>query len=381
MKNKYPSKENIIFKIIRIALGLVFIFSAFVKGVDPLGTAYRVEDYLLVYNLEWMVSYKLIISFLLITVEFVMGFGLLFKLRYKRIVWLTFFMMIFFTVVTWFDAKNNLVPDCGCFGDAIKLTNWQTFYKNIVLLAMTLILLFQKKPDKQRVPKSIQLIILALGAIAFYSFEAYNYHHLPVIDFRGWKVGNDMKYKNVDSEKIYLTYKNKKTGELKEYVSPDYPWQDSAWRADWEFVGKRIDDSKVIKPHNLIIEDEYGTDITKELIENPEYQVLIISSNLQEANGEGMIKASELAHILQKEGINVNLITGSDLESIKTLKTLYAIDYPVDFADETDLKAMIRSNPGIILLHNGTIVKKWHFNDIPSGNELIKELANAKLKL
>ncbi len=375
-KGNEEIKEHLFFKIIRILLGLVFIFSSFVKGVDPVGTSYRVEDYLLVYNLDFLLSFKFVIAILLITVEFLVGFALIFKLRYKFTVWVTLFLMLFFTAVTWFDAKENLVSDCGCFGDAVKLTNWQTFYKNIVLLVLVLILLIQKKPAKQKLHPIIQNVIIILAGIGFVYFQIYNYNHLPVIDFRDWKVGRDMKFKNLDKEKIYLTYKNKNTGELKEYLSPDYPWKDSVWRANWEFVGKRIDDSQVIKPHNVIIEDKDGNDITNEVISNKGYQILIVSYDLNEANGEGMANASQLAKEAKAEGIDVILLTGTYDDEESLLKKMYAIDYPVAYADETELKAMIRSNPGFILLHNGVILKKWHYNDIPTIkeiNDLIKK--------
>ena len=375
-KGNEEIKEHLFFKIIRILVGLVFIFSSFVKGVDPVGTSYRVEDYLLVYNLDFLLSLKFAIAIFLITVEFLVGFALIFKLRYKFTVWVTLFLMLFFTAVTWFDAEDNLVLDCGCFGDAIKLTNWQTFYKNIVLLVLVLILLIQKKPAKQKLHPIIQNVIIILAGIGFVYFQIYNYNHLPVIDFRDWKVGRDMKFKNLDKEKIYLTYKNKNTGELKEYLSPDYPWKDSVWRANWEFVGKRIDDTQVIKPHNVIIEDKDGNDITNEVISNKGYQILIVSYDLNEANGEGMANASQLAKEAQAEGIDVMLITGTYDDEESLLKKMYAIDYPVAYADETELKAMIRSNPGFILLHNGVILKKWHYNDIPTIkeiNDLIKK--------
>ncbi len=372
MSNNKTSGENIFFKVIRIFLGLVFIFSSFVKGVDPLGTAYRVEDYLLVYNLGWLVSLKLPLAILLITAEFTLGFALIFKLRYKVTAWATLAIMIFFTLVTWFDARDNLVPDCGCFGDAVKLTNWQTFYKNIVLLAMALILLFQKKNKKPRLHPLLQNLIIILAAGGFVFFQVYNYKHLPLIDFREWKTGNDMKFRNLDKEKIYLTFKNKITGELKEYLSPNYPWQDSVWKAQWEFAGKRIDDSQVIKPHSVIIEDESGNDVTNELIGNPGYQLLIISYNLHEANGEGMIKASELVNRVKKDKVDAALITATSPDDLILLAPLYKIDYPVYFADETELKAMIRSNPGAMLLHNGIILAKWHYNDLPDEQELIK---------
>jgi len=371
MNNNKTRKEPVFFTILRSLLGLVFIFSSIVKGIDPLGTAYRVEDYLLAYHLEGLVSLSLPLAFTLIMTEFVLGFALIFKLRYKTIVKVTFFLMIFFTVVTWFDVQDNYVPDCGCFGDAIHLTNLQTFYKNLVLLTMAFILLFQNKTETKRFPKLIQYVLILIAGVGAISFQFYNYRHLPVIDFREWKKGKDMRFKNLDQEKIYVTYKNKNTGEIKEYLSPHFPWNDSVWRSQWVFVGKRIDDSQVIKPHHLIVEDENGQDITNELIGQNGYLLLIISYDLTKANGDAMIKISSLAQKLNAD-VNTALITASESDQINTLIKLLNINYPVYYSDETELKAMIRSNPGILLLHNGTIIQKWHYNDLPDPNALKK---------
>ena len=372
MKNSDTGKENGFIKFIRILLGLTFIFSSTVKGIDPVGTSYRVEDYLLAYGLTGLTSLSLAIAILVITSEFILGFALLFKLKYKTALRFTLLLMLFFTVVTWFDAKYNLVPDCGCFGDAVKLSNQATFYKNIVLLVMTLLLLVVKKGKTNRLPSLIQYLILLIASVLFVTFELYNYNHLPVYDFRDWKTGKDMKVKNLDKEKIYLTYKNKKTGEEKEYLSPNYPWQDSAWRADWTFVGKRIDDSQVIKPHKLAIEDKQGNDVTKQVIENPGFQIVIISYDLTETNGEGMIKATELYDSGKLKNVYYALITATEPNEVEKFKKLYDINFPVYFADETELKSVIRSNPGMILLHNGVILKKWHFNDFPDVTEIKK---------
>jgi energy-coupling factor transporter transmembrane protein EcfT len=370
MKNKSLVEENIFFKIVRVVLGLVFIFSSFVKGVDPLGTAYRVEDYLIVYQLDWLIQFKLALSILLITVEFVLGFALLFKLRYKITSWATLLIMIFFTLVTWFDARDNLVPDCGCFGDAVKLTNWQTFYKNIVLLSLAMILLFAKKNYKPKVLPLFQYIIILFAAIGFVYFQFYNLNHLPIVNFRVWKEGKDMRIRNLDKQKIYLIYKNKETGETKEYLSPNYPWNDSVWMSKWEFLGKRIDDSQVIRPHFMIIEDENGNDVTQQVIENPGYQLLVVSWDMSEVNGEGMIEASRLAKASKIMGFDAVLLTATDSDNMKRFIMLYQIEYPVYYADDVELKAMIRSNPGLLLLHKGVILKKWHYNDIPSVDEL-----------
>ncbi len=368
-KPKTLKPENRLLKINRILLGLLFIFSSAVKGIDPIGTAYRVEDYLLAYGLDGLTDLKLVLAIALITTEFILGFSLLFKLRYKIVAWGTFLMMVFFLVVTWFDATKNLVPDCGCFGDAIKLSNWATFYKNIAFALMAFVLLFAQK-GQQRAKPILQNIIIALAAAGFIWFQFYNYNHLPLLDFRAWKEGKDMKIKNTDKQKIYVIYQNKQTGETKEYLSPNYPWNDSTWKANWSFVNQRVDDSQVIKPHDLVIEDAERNDVTQGVIENPGFQLLIISPDLDDANGEAMIKASELATILENENVETALISATGPDEVKKYLKLYNITYPVYFADDIELKAMIRSNPGMLLLHNGVVEKKWHYNDFPSQAEI-----------
>lgn len=138
--------------IVRIVLGLVFIFSSVMKGVDPVGTAYRVEDYLGVYAMDWLSAYSLLISFFLITVEFLLGIALVLKLKGKLAIVGVLLIMAFFTVVTYYDARYNLVPDCGCFGDAVKLDNWETFYKNIVLIILAVIVFIKRKTLSVKMP-------------------------------------------------------------------------------------------------------------------------------------------------------------------------------------------------------------------------------------
>jgi uncharacterized membrane protein YphA (DoxX/SURF4 family) len=373
MKRAKPTPaENRFLKVIRILLGILFIFSSAVKGVDPIGTAYRVEDYLLAYGFDSLVELKLVIAMALITTEFILGFALIFRFRYKIVSWATFAMMLFFLVVTWFDATENMIPDCGCIGDAIKLSNWATFYKNIVLILMALSLLFAGKKGQPQMKPILQNIIIIIVASGFLWFQFYNYDHLPLIDFRTWKEGKDMKIKNADKQKIYVIYKNKQTGEQKEYLTPNYPWNDSIWKTNWEFVNQRVDNSEVLKPHDLVIEDEENNDVTQDVIENPGYQLLIISPDLDEASGAGMIKAAYLAEKLENENVESTLICATGPEEVKKYLTLYKIDYPVYYADDIGLKAMIRSNPGMLLLHNGIIIKKWHHNDFPTLAEVEK---------
>ena len=368
-------KEGVFFATLRILLGLVFIFSSFVKGIDPLGTAYRVEDYLDAYGWYSLWHFSLFLSILLITVEFVLGVALLFKFRARAASFGALLLMTFFTVITYYDAKYNMVPDCGCFGDAIKLSNQGTFYKNIILIVLAILVFAGSRRMKRSLPFWLQNILLIMVASLYVFFIFYNYNHLPMIDFREWKKGKDMKAANQDAIKTFVIYKNKETGETKEFESPNYPWNDSVWMSQWEFVDQRIDRSAVEIKHHLIIMDESGSDYTDEIINNPGYQFMLISWDLDQADVEGMAKAARLYKDVEKQGGDFVLVTASAPETIKKYKDVYGIDYPYYFADDIELKAMIRSNPGLILMHNGVVMEKWHFNDFPETIEQAEEEA------
>ncbi|MCF6170061.1 MAG: DoxX family protein [Bacteroidales bacterium] len=363
-------KENTFIAIFRILIGLVFIFSSFMKGVDPLGTAYRVEDYLEAYGMYWLLDGALAISFFLISVEFLLGIAIILKLKVRLAALGVLLIMFFFTVLTWFDARYTLVPDCGCFGDAIKLSNWETFYKNIVLVLMAVVVFFKRKTIASRLPQWTQSVSLMIFTGAFVYFVFYNYNHLPLLDFRDWKEGKDMRNTGEGRAKTFVTYRDKQTGEEKEYLSPDYPWNDSAWMARWEFVGQRVDESGVVRKHELYIEDDAGNELTKAVIEHPGDQFLLISYDLDFADGEGMLKAARIFHVLDEQGIAFDMLSASDTGLIRKYKEVYQMDYPVYFADDTELKAMIRSNPGLVWLRNGVVMKKWHYNDFPDRTEL-----------
>jgi len=363
--------EPLLVKVVRVITGLVFVFSSIVKGIDPVGTDYRIVDYLDEYGWYFLTDYSFALAVLLISTEFVLGIAFLLKLRIKLASIGILLMMMFFTVVTYFDARYNLVPDCGCFGDAIKLTNWQTFYKNIVLIVFAIIIFLKRNSINNKLYDWLQYMILIIFLFGFNWFLFNNYNHLPVIDFRVWKVGNDMKSTGRETVKNYLVYKNKNTGETKEYMSPDYPWNDSIWLSEWEFVKQRVDDSQLILKHGLIIEDEAGNNLTDEIIENPGYQLLLISDDLNKAVGQGMIDASIIYKNLTHSDVNFAMLTNS-MQEVLDKQEVYNIDYDVFIADDIELKAMIRSNPGLVLLHDGIVINKWHYNDFPSANEIIE---------
>jgi hypothetical protein len=365
--------EPVLVKIIRIITGLVFIFSSVVKGIDPIGTDYRIVDYLDAYGWYFLTDFSFALAVMLISVEFILGAAFIFKLRIRLASIGVLLIMIFFTVVTYFDARYNLVPDCGCFGDAVKLTNWQTFYKNIVLVIFALVIFVKRNKIAYNMRKWIQVVILLIMLAGFDWFLFYNYNHLPTVDFRDWKVGNDMKSTGRETVKNYLVYRNINTGETKEYLSPNYPWNDSVWMSEWEFDNQRVDDSQLVLKHGIIVEDEDGNNLTEDIIENHGYQLILTSYELADAVGQGMIDASQLFNDLHESDINVTMLTSSTNDVIDRYREVYAINYDVYFADDIELKAMIRSNPGLMLLNNGIVIAKWHVNDFPKVDE-IKEL-------
>jgi uncharacterized membrane protein YphA (DoxX/SURF4 family) len=357
----------------RILVGLVFIFSGFVKGVDPLGTAYRIEDYFAAFGTEWANPLSLFLSIFLCTVEFTLGLALLLNLRLKYLSWPLLLMMAFFTLLTLNDALFNPVPDCGCFGDALKLSNWQTFYKNIVLILFVMIIfLYRHEFRSVFVPRidNIGIVIIFAG---FAFFSVYQYRHLPWIDFLGWKKGADLVPDKPGVAKIYLTYRHKTTGEEKEYLSPYYPWNDSTFLADWVFVKQRVDESGVIKGHSLKIFDTEGNDYTGNFVNNPDYQFLVVSYNLHSSSRTGFEKISNLLGYLMHGGHSLIILTGSLDEEIRDFREGLHPDLEFYHADDVELKMMVRANPGVILLKDGIVMGKWHWRDLPEYRELKEE--------
>ena len=359
---------RIVANISRMLIGLVFILSGFVKGVDPLGTSYRLEDYFQVFHLTWLMPAALFFSILLCVFEFALGLALMFSIRLKVTAWIMLLVTGFFTVLTFFDALNNSVPDCGCFGDALKLTNWQTFYKNIVLMVLAVIVFSRRKRTVPYfLPKS-EVRFTGIAIALFTALCVYSYAMLPVIDFLPYKVGSRIVSKVAPEPTIYLTYKNNKTGETKEYLSPNFPWNDKVWMAEWSFVSQRVNAAG--NNETLYLQDFHGADVTREILSNPKGQLLIVSYDVEKASLKALSKAIELGNKATERYLSTAMLTSSLAKNHNFISVPVPMHFEFYNVDDVPLKMFVRANPGVVLLRDGVIMGKWSSYDLPTVDEL-----------
>ena len=340
----------------RLLVGALFIFSSFTKGVDPLGTKYKMLDYLAVYGMTWLNGAALALAMLMILAEFIVGICLITKVFPRLAVLGATLLMLFFTTTTLFDALYDLVPDCGCFGTAIKMSNWQTFYKNLVIDAVLIPLIFNNKLLKNKLSNRSQFIIGCIYALAFLGFEIYNYLHLPVVDFMNWKVGKQLTTETAEESKIYLTYRNKYSGETKEYLSPNYPWNDSVWRSQWEFVDQRVEGGANFLGFSAL--DEEGNDVTENIL-TTENLLMFTSHDLTKVTEKEWEKIREITEAAEKHEYTVVWTVANEPEYVEQLREKYGFLYEVYYADELEIKPIVRSNPGLIWLDKGLVKDKW----------------------
>jgi uncharacterized membrane protein YphA (DoxX/SURF4 family) len=356
---------KIFWNVCRIIVGLVFIFSGVVKAIDPLGSAYKFHDYFQAFNIVFLNSLSLPLAIFLCTAEFIAGFSVLTGFRQKTGILGALILMIIFTPLTFILALTNPVSDCGCFGDAIHLTNWQTFGKNIALIAMVIVLFAWRKHIRQLFRKSIEWAVIACVIIVFILFAGANLRYLPVIDFLPYKTGVKIADKMVIPEglsgDIYQTsFIYEKNGIKKDFNLSNYPANDSTWK----FVDqKSILIKKGYTPpiHDFFITSLNGENLTQKVLSYPGYSVLMISGKLAEAGYKNLSGGIELGNYCQANGINFYILTSSVTEEVRN----YNNGLMFCSVDETTLKTMVRANPGYILIKDGTILGKWSWTNVP----------------
>ncbi len=359
--------NNIITQIIRIIVAVTFIFSGFVKLIDPLGSAYKFEEYFGadVLNLEFLIPYSLLFSVVLILIEISLGTLLLLGCRAIYTLWGLFFLTLIFLFLTWYSAEYNKVTDCGCFGDAITLTPWETFYKNVVLIVLIIYLLF-KRWDIQPIFTQIfaEKIFLSLFIVYLLTL-GYVRRHLPIIDFRPYAIGNNI-VKGMETppdapKAVYEdTWIYNVDGKDKEYTTEEKPWEiEGATYVDR--ITKTIEEGYTPPIHDFTMERN-GEDLTAKLLQD-EKLMLVVMYDLNKTKKRGLKRLKEVTDRALHNGYLVYAISASTEEDYLKIKEEYNLDFGLLFCDGTTLKTIIRANPGIVMLNKGTITGKWNWRD------------------
>jgi len=360
----------------RFIVGTVLIFSGFVKAIDPLGSAYKFNDYFAAFGLEFLDPIALPLGILLNTFEFVLGAVLILNIRTRFTAWVLLIFMGFFTLLTFYLALENPVHDCGCFGDAIVMSNWETFYKNLVIMIFVVIIFIDRRQFKTVFSRVQQSGLTASTTLIILAFTFYSYHHLPIIDFRPYDIGTHIPDKMEIPEdapqpeyKTILRYK--KDGRVREFTMDNLP--DSSWQ--WVET-KNIQVSEGYTPpiEGFSITTLEGSDITDIVLKEKDYTFILIAHNLIEANRSDIEKIKRLSDFCRNNnGCSFIGLTSSLEQEIETFREQTGVRFPFYHSDEIALTTIVRSNPGLILLREGTIIDKWHHNDVPSPGEVQSE--------
>jgi triosephosphate isomerase len=315
----------------RIILAVVFILSGFVKAVDPLGTQYKIDDYLEAMHLGGLLPDMATLgaSVLQSAVEFCLGIFLLFAIRRRLTSRLILLIMAVMTPLTLWLAIANPISDCGCFGDALVLTNWQTFWKNVVLLVCAIVVALWPKEMFRFVSKSNQWIVINYSALFILAISAWSLYYLPTFDFRPYHVGTNLRQ----------NWQRTMDGE-------DLPYAD--------FFIENVKD---------------GEDITETLLNDSSYVFLMVSPYLEQADDSRLDLINELYEYANEHGYGFYCLTSSTHQNIERWREITGAEYPFCLTDGITLKTVIRSNPGLLLMKDGTIIRKWSHNDLPDLEE------------
>jgi uncharacterized membrane protein YphA (DoxX/SURF4 family) len=367
--------------LIRIIIGLVFIFSGLVKANDPLGLVYKMDEFFEVLHLNFMVQYSFVFSLVMIAFEILCGVAVLFGYAFRTFSFLLLLLNIFFTFLTGYALATGKVKECGCFGACIKISSSATFYKDIVLTILSVFLFVYRKQIHPLLPKHIGTALITITLAASFFVQWMMLQHLPYIDCLPYKVGYNLWQKmQVPPGAIPDKYESvmiyQKDGVKKEFNMQNYPWQDTTWK----FVD-RID--KLVQKGNaepeirdFSLTDYSGGDHTQEILTAKGYQFLWFLKDPATANLENMDVLHSLIKQAQTLGIPFYVICSAnkaDAEAFQKNNNLMMVDFLV--LDLTIEKTAMRSNPGLMLLNNGFVEQKWSFKDYPHNISL----SNTKL--
>tara|TARA_R110002051_G_scaffold255120_5_gene314261 strand:+ start:472 stop:1569 length:1098 start_codon:yes stop_codon:yes gene_type:complete len=353
--------------VVRIFVGILFIISGFIKLNDPVGFSFKLEEYFSqgVLDLPFLTPFALAISILVVIVEVMVGVMLILGYKRKITLWTLIAMIVFFTFLTFYSAYFNKVTDCGCFGDAIKLTPWESFTKDIVLLVLILIIYVGRKYITPLVNSKVLMTTLMVSFFACVGYVYYVLNHLPVIDFRPYEIGKNIEEGMsipADAPKALFEYKwkfNVNGNEEIHITNGDYP------TVDGEFIDVETEEIQAgYEPpvHDFTIEQE-GEDFAASLLQEPKL-VMVIAYDLRKSNLEVFKEVKTITDKALKTGYKVIGMSASGPDQTNALVKDYNLDFDFYFTDETTLKTIVRSNPGVLVLERGTIKQKVHYNDL-----------------
>ena len=364
----------------RIFVGVLFIISGLIKLNDPVGFSFKLGDYFApeVLNLPFLEPYALVIAVLVVILEVLLGVMLIVGYAKKITLWSLLLMIVFFTFLTFYSAYFNKVTDCGCFGDALKLTPWESFSKDVVLLVLILVLYKGSRYIQPFFSKGVRSITVFISLILCLWLGLHVLEHLPVIDFRAYKVGtnitNGMQTPADAPRAVYqYNWSFDINGQQKTVIN-----RGEDPKIDGTLLGVETSVlQKGYEPpiHDFSIERD-GTDYTTQMLEE-EHLLVVIAYNLNVAQNDGFIAIKEATDTAIEKGYTVIGISASSTPETEKLAAKYDLDFKFYFCDMTALKTIIRSNPSIMSLEKGTILQKLHFNDVDQLK--LKTLKNTSL--
>ena len=372
------STRIIIINLFRIVLGLTFILSGFVKAIDPLGTQYKIEDYLGVLSLGGMLPdfVTLGTSVAISAIEFTLGVLLLFAISRRVISKVTLVFMTIMTLITAWLYIANPISDCGCFGDAIHLTNGETLLKNVIMLVMTAVVVYKPRDMIRTLSNGNSTIVINYSVLFILLYAAYSLYMLPQFDFRPYHIGANIEEgmkipEGAPQPEFETTFMMKKDGQTKEFTLENYP--DSTW----EFVDSKtimIKEGFVPPIHDFSILSLNGDDLTEDILQQKGYTFLLIAPYLEKADDSNFGPIDQIYEYAEEYGYKFYCLTASGKQAIAHWQDMTGAEYPFYNTDAVTLKTIIRSNPGMLLLKDGTVIQKWSHNELPNDSELYAPL-------
>ena len=388
MTQKFKT-EKFFIELSRIILGATFLFSGFVKAIDPLGFTYKIQDYLVKLNLIDLYQLALPMAVIMVVAEFLLGALLLLGLYRRPVIILIALFMIFFTPFTLWIALTNPVEDCGCFGDALVISNWHTFYKNLILATGAIFLVVKWELIRPMFSKRMAPFATSFVTLFGLLFALHNVYNLPVIDFRPFKKGaNIPQQMYIDPEKadvMETIFIYSKDGVKEKFTEENYPWNDSTWTfIDMESRVVQEGEKPAIEDFTLgtLYFDEIdgswnlGGDITDLVLSDTSYTFLMVSYSLEEMQMKYLEKFKEVSRFANDNGYPFYLITASSASDVGKWEEMYETGFQFCHADERALKTMIRANPGLILLKEGNVINKWDDSKVPKPTSEILLIKN-----